>query len=663
MHGSKSGGLRLFFGVTAALLLTAHQSLAHLSRNECVQGSGCVAAATGGGQATFQFTANTTANPPLHSGSFTFTDASAGISVSSDTLVEYADAGNESERLLGFRLEGDLYSEARLFVTDAGPSESDSFRIQLLDLSGVPVIERGGSLLAACGGGITTAPSCVPPVPCELQLTVACVVAGGSPSTDGCMIAGSSAQVKFIYTLKNTGTSTILLSSLVGSDVFGDIDFGQTGGDGLQPGEEISFEAEELVTVDAPFVNAVTITSTQNGIACSAMATVTIRRQPPNPDPEPEECPDFVTGGGWIVGTPSGGKANFGVHGGIKNNNLWGGLNYLDHKRKLHVKSTEVTDYTKLSAVARQIKFNVTINGEAGTAIVIVHDNGEPGRDDRFEIQLSNGYSAGGDLGGNRPGGGNIQLHRKKNCEEPGGGDNGGGTGGGGNGGGTGGETGGGTDGGGTGGGTGGGPGGGGTDECPRTIGYWKNHDSHLSQVLSKGAINLGGQTVRTVADVLAVLRAASSTDARLMLKAQLLATLLNLQNGSDAMQTGVDIRVTTQAAIEFLANHSSSVGSGHPDRALALSLKDKLDAYNNSQSNCNSSGGGGGESGGSGETGGGGSGDDDDDDDANGGGGTGGGEGGHVDCKHSSPCKTRIFCDLKTKVESYLKSKSADRR
>ena len=644
MYGSKRGGLRLFFGAVAALLLTAHQSHAHLARNECVQGSGCVAGAQGG-QATFQFTANTTANPPLHSGSFTFTDASAGISVSSDTLLEYADAGNESERLLGFRLEGTLYSEARLFVTDAGPSESDSFRIQLLDLSGVPVIERGGALLAACGGGITTAPSCVPPVPCELQLTVACVVGTANPSTDGCMISGASAQVKFVYTLKNTGTSAILLSSLTGTDAFGAIDFGQSGTESLQPGEEVSFEADELVTGPFPFVNTVTITSARNGITCSDMATITIRQQPSGPGGEPgEECPDFVTGGGWIVGTPSGGKANFGVHGGIKNGQLWGGLNYLDHKRKLHVKSTAVTDYTKVSAVGRQIKFNVKINDEVGTAIVIVHDNGEPGRDDRFEIQLSSGYSAGGDLGGNRPGGGNIQLHKNKDCEEPGGGETGGDTGGGENGGGTGGGPGGGEN----GGGTGGGPGSG-TDECPRTIGYWKNHDSHLSQVLSNGAINLGSQSVRTVAEALSVLRAASSTDARLMLKAQLLATLLNLQNGSDAMQTGVDIRVTTQAAVQFLTDHSSTVGSGHPDRAQALSLKDKLDAYNNSQSNCNSSGG----------AGTGGSGSDDDDDDGNAGG-AGGGGSGDAGCNHSTTCKTKVFCDLKSKIESYLRNKSS---
>jgi hypothetical protein len=39
-------------------------------------------------------------------------------------------------------------------------------------------------------------------------------------------------------------------------------------------------------------------------------------------------------------------------------------------------------------------------------------DNGEPGRDDIFEITLSNGYHAAGDLGGAGSGGGNIQLHK-----------------------------------------------------------------------------------------------------------------------------------------------------------------------------------------------------------------------------------------------------------
>ena len=124
---------------------------------------------------------------------------------------------------------------------------------------------------------------------------------------------------------------------------------------------------------------------------------------------------DFVTGGGWIIG-PSGAKANFGVHGGIRKGQLWGGLNYLDHGTKMHVKSTAVTDYQRVDANTRMISYDVTIDGEAGTAVVRVTDNGEPGTRDMFAIALSNGYSAGGQLGGTvkRGGGGNIQLHKPK---------------------------------------------------------------------------------------------------------------------------------------------------------------------------------------------------------------------------------------------------------
>jgi hypothetical protein len=130
------------------------------------------------------------------------------------------------------------------------------------------------------------------------------------------------------------------------------------------------------------------------------------------------ECDDFVTGGGWIL-TAQGAKANFGVHGGIRNGAFWGGLNYIDHGTKMHVKSTGVTGYTHLDEKTRQIGFNVTIDGVAGTAVVTVTDNGEPGTRDRFNIQLSSGYSAGGELGGTakRGGGGNIQLH-KAHCKD-----------------------------------------------------------------------------------------------------------------------------------------------------------------------------------------------------------------------------------------------------
>jgi len=132
------------------------------------------------------------------------------------------------------------------------------------------------------------------------------------------------------------------------------------------------------------------------------------------------ECSDKVTGGGWIC-TEDGGRANFGVGGGMQNGRLWGHLNYVGHGDSLHVKATEVTGYSVVDATTRQITYNVTVNGAAATATVIVSDKGEPGRDDTFSISLSTGYSASGDLGGDRPGGGNIQLHKMK-CKGGGGG-------------------------------------------------------------------------------------------------------------------------------------------------------------------------------------------------------------------------------------------------
>ena len=68
-------------------------------------------------------------------------------------------------------------------------------------------------------------------------------------------------------------------------------------------------------------------------------------------------------------------------------------------------------------ANCRLISYAVTIDGQPGTADVHLCDLGEPGGNDRFEIQLSNGYSASGDLGGSQPGGGNIQLHECQNGE------------------------------------------------------------------------------------------------------------------------------------------------------------------------------------------------------------------------------------------------------
>ena len=120
-------------------------------------------------------------------------------------------------------------------------------------------------------------------------------------------------------------------------------------------------------------------------------------------------CPggDFVTGGGWITGTPSGERGTFGVAGGIKNGGLWGHLTYIDHGTNMKVKGTGVTAYTVTGPTTRHIEGTADINGRSGSYQVDVSDNGEPGRKDTFSIMLSNGYSASGLLIG-----GNIQLHQ-----------------------------------------------------------------------------------------------------------------------------------------------------------------------------------------------------------------------------------------------------------
>jgi hypothetical protein len=134
---------------------------------------------------------------------------------------------------------------------------------------------------------------------------------------------------------------------------------------------------------------------------------------PPPPPPPQAEC-GKLTGGGWISGTPSGAKGTFGVSGGIRRGEFWGHLNYVDHGNGMHVRSTAVTGFwvDPEDADCRFISYDVLIDDQPGTAMVRACDKGEPGRNDIFEIVLSNGYFAGGDLGGSRPGGGNIQLHK-----------------------------------------------------------------------------------------------------------------------------------------------------------------------------------------------------------------------------------------------------------
>lgn len=396
-------------GAAALLLSLNTQSFGTPSTDECSQGNGCIALSVGGSGA-FNYTASFDLATLSQSGQLSYTDSSlapGGLTLNSSTLIDFAVLGPNSRAFDFILTGGGPYTEARVYITDNGAT-GDTFQIQLLDaVQNVVYDTLAQPLSAACGGGITLG-TCVVPSPCQLEVTAGCALVNQSSSSDSCTVTGNSAQVQFFYTIKNAGSTAVSLGSLTASDSFGGLDLSSLGGGSLAPGQQVTLSVTETVTGPFPFVNTVTVSG--GSAQCSDMASVTINQQ--TPPPPQEDCDDFVTGGGWIIVAKCGAKANFGVHGGIRNGSFWGGLNFLDHSSGMHVKSTGVTGYTVTGDVCRQINFTVSIDGTPGTAVVNVCDNGEPGRNDTFSIQLSNGYKASGDLGGNRPGGGNIQLHK-----------------------------------------------------------------------------------------------------------------------------------------------------------------------------------------------------------------------------------------------------------
>src|SRR5205823_432216 len=102
------------------------------------------------------------------------------------------------------------------------------------------------------------------------------------------------------------------------------------------------------------------------------------------------------SGGGWITGTATGARANFAVDAGIQNGAPWGDLTYFDHGDGLKLTSTRITTYAPgPTAGSRHIEGTAQVNGVGGdTFTVVVTDNGEPGTNDTFAIQISNGYQA-----------------------------------------------------------------------------------------------------------------------------------------------------------------------------------------------------------------------------------------------------------------------------
>jgi hypothetical protein len=141
--------------------------------------------------------------------------------------------------------------------------------------------------------------------------------------------------------------------------------------------------------------------------------------------PNVEGC-DFATSGGFVVAGST--KKNFGVHGGCKNGDFWGHLNFLDHANGYHVQSVAITGYVTNAGGAANARdvcgFAQTNNPNDPETVAFVArlvDAGEPGSADRFGLKI--GYAPEGlppvilfelpvtNLGTARPGG-NVQLHR-----------------------------------------------------------------------------------------------------------------------------------------------------------------------------------------------------------------------------------------------------------
>jgi len=130
----------------------------------------------------------------------------------------------------------------------------------------------------------------------------------------------------------------------------------------------------------------------------------------------PKPC-DFTTGGGFVFNTTTGGRVNFGIVGGCKNEGFYGHVNVVDHETGRHLNG-KVTGYFDPIIPGPGYRDICATDTKTGAKIrVRTKDNGEPGGSDRFGVQTSDGYLVRvTDLGpspeGPQGGGGNIQLHK-----------------------------------------------------------------------------------------------------------------------------------------------------------------------------------------------------------------------------------------------------------
>jgi len=118
------------------------------------------------------------------------------------------------------------------------------------------------------------------------------------------------------------------------------------------------------------------------------------------------EC-DEVAGGGWFPNTSCPRNTTFNLAAGTYQGKGWGHLGYKDPCAGLDLKTMAMIEYSVVDDATRQIKYRVELGDQAGVATVLVSDRGGSGQPEVFAISLSNGYGAGGEIGG-----GLIQIHR-----------------------------------------------------------------------------------------------------------------------------------------------------------------------------------------------------------------------------------------------------------
>lgn len=124
---------------------------------------------------------------------------------------------------------------------------------------------------------------------------------------------------------------------------------------------------------------------------------------PPPPPPLPPPGPIIkVTGGGSILGK----VVNFGLNADIS---LSGHLNYQDKDQDIHLVSTKILTFVETGPNEITFSGTGTVGRNPVSFEVTVRDNGEPGRNDFFRIEITGSHmsSRAGNLSQ-----GNIQVHR-----------------------------------------------------------------------------------------------------------------------------------------------------------------------------------------------------------------------------------------------------------